>query len=542
MFVQHLRPEEDPIGGVVTLTAGSCCGEVELLYNTPQMATCQALEDSQVFSISRTDFKICFTRETPNFKKTCDLLHEVHMLTPWLVSQRTELARNAAGHLTFSAGEKVIVESEEQSQLLWYVVEKGNCVMSKQGEEVKWLQRADHFGEDLCSNQESAVSPDYEVTAGPEGVTCAVFYGESLSSLLSLYADEESPLFEFRPKKVGVDLSALPFEKLKAVAILGEGGFGTVFLVRHDGKEYALKRMSKGYVVEAKVSQQIRAERDIFSMVDSPFIIDFYRSYQDSQYVFMLMELASGGHLWGLMTENWNVLRNDNPRGSSTMFYIACMTQAFEHLHQRHIVYRDLKPENILLDSRGYAKLCDLGFARFVLNKTSTLVGTPEYMAPEMIDSPHDHDFRVDWWSLGVLTFELMTGQPPWDDQEAGDTMGQILTIRRCQEGGIPDVGKLLGNSILIKDFIQKLLIVNENKRMGSRRGAAEVREHPWFAYQAFDFSALEAQTLAPPWSPQQKIVEKCLPEDWNQLADTTSPGSLFSEYTPDGSGWDDTF
>jgi len=301
--------------------------------------------------------------------------------------------------------------------------------------------------------------------------------------------------------------------------------------------------MSKGYVVQAKVSKQIRAERDIFSMVDSPFIVDFYRSYQDNQYVYMLMEFASGGHLWGLMAENWSVLRSDNPRGSSTMFYIACMTEAFEHLHQRHIVYRDLKPENILLDSQGYAKLCDLGFARFVLNKTNTLVGTPEYMAPEMIDAPHDHDFRVDWWSLGVLTFELMTGQPPWDDQEAGDTMGQILTIRKCQEGGIPDVGRMLGNSILIKDFIKKLLVVDETRRMGSKRGGAEVREHPWFAYQGFDFSALEARTLRSPWSPMHSIVEKQLPENWNLLeTDGASSGNLFIEYKADGSGWDDAF
>mmetsp|Transcript_124378 Transcript_124378/g.248028 ORF Transcript_124378/g.248028 Transcript_124378/m.248028 type:complete len:989 (+) Transcript_124378:71-3037(+) len=539
VFVRYLRPEKDP-EGAVTVTAGHCCGEVELLYNMPQMATCRALEDSEVFSISRADFKVCFAREPPNFKENCALLHEVNMLSPLLASQVAELARNAVGRLTFCAGEKVLNECEEQTQLLWYVVEKGSCVTSQKGQDVRWLHRADHFGEDLIvgrSDTESKVSLDYAVTAGPEGATCLVFNGELLARL-SLKAPGDGP-----KTQMSRSVSNLPFEELEAVALLGEGGFGSVFLVRHEGKEYALKRMSKGYIVHANMAKQTRAEREIFSLVNSPFIITFYRSYQDSQYVCMLMEFAWGGHLWGLMTENWSVLRRDNPRGSSTMFYVACMAQALDHLHQRQIVYRDLKPENILLDSQGYAKLCDLGLARFVLSKASTIVGTPAYMAPEMIDAPHDHDFMVDWWSLGVLTFELMTGQLPFDDGEAEDSMGQILTVRMYQEDGIPDAGRLLGHASLIKDFIQKLLVVNEDRRMGSKRGGAEIRDHPWFAYRKFDFAALQARTLRSPWSPMHNVVEKKLPENCSLIeTDEASSGNLFIEYTPDGSGWEDAF
>jgi len=334
-------------------------------------------------------------------------------------------------------------------------------------------------------------------------------------------------------------VSTLPFEELRIVALLGEGGFGSVFLVGHEGREYALKRMSKGHIAHEEMTKQVREERNITSMINSPFIINFYRSYQDAQFVYMLLEFAWGGNLLGLMSENCSVLRLDNPRGSSTMFYIACMTEALGHLHKQHIVYRDLKLENVLLDSYGYAKLCDLGLARIVLSKTNTFVGTPEYMAPEMIDMPHDHDFRVDWWALGVLTFELMTGQLPWDD-----AMGQIWTIRMCQENGIPRVGRMLGRSTLIKDFIQQLLVVNEDFRMGSKRGAAEIREHPWFVYQKFDFSALQARTLRSPWSPRHKIVEKPLPETCHlhSTDEGTQPDSIFRDFTPDGSDWDAEF
>merc|ERR1740138_1995704 len=117
----------------------------------------------------------------------------------------------------------------------------------------------------------------------------------------------------------------------------------------------------------------------------------------------------------------------------SVAFYVACLTIGIEHLHERNIVHRDVKPENVLLDRTGYGKLCDMGFARFVLGKTNTLVGTPEYMAPEMIDFPHSHDMAVDWWALGVLTYELLTGQPPWEDEGIAEPCAKILAIRRSQ-------------------------------------------------------------------------------------------------------------
>jgi len=552
ILVRYLRPED--ARAAATLRSGDCCGEVELLYNTRQMATSRALQDSVVYVIGQHAFKECFRREPPHFKDHCALLNEVHMLTPLLLSERAELARNATGSLSFSAGVRVLRQGEVQPEPLLYVVERGSCRMVRENrgqddtvlsEELRQLHRAEHFGEDLLVrlSEGEAAAPGYSIDAGPEGVTCLAFDLEILKKFLSVRSTDghECPVFEFSPRRPkNNSLSAVSLEKLQPIAVLGEGGFGSVFLVKYGEKEYALKRMSKGYVVEAKVAKQIRLERDIFSMVDSDFIVRFFRSYQDAQYVYMLMEYASGGHLWGMMCENWNILRKDNPRGSATRFYVACVVLAFEHLHERHIVYRDLKPENILLDGRGYAKICDLGFARFILGKSHTLVGTPEYMAPEMIDTPHAHDFAVDWWSLGVLTFELITGQAPWDDQAASDTMAQILTIRRGQDHGIPDQ-LLPSGSILVKDFIKKLLCVNEKTRLGSKRGGAEVKEHSWFTYQTFDFDALSAGTLSCPWTPSHKVIEKCLPEeDGGGLPELD--GSLFVNFEGGGDGWEAAF
>jgi len=547
--VQKLRPAEDA-KPIATLQGGDCCGELELLYNTRQMATSQALEDSVVFAIDQRTFKECFGRESPHFKDCCRLLNEVNILTSLLLTERHELARNSAGMLSFGPGERVLRQGDAAAQVMWYVVDKGSCKAvretetadgEKASEEIGHYVRSDFFGEDLIMGSAAGRTkvPEFSIDAGPEGMTCAVFDGEVLKNLMGTGDGQNSDLFEFTGRTSTANLlSAVPFDMLQKKAILGEGGFGSVFLVKYEDKEYALKRMSKGYIVEAKVSKQIRAERDIFAMVDSDFIVRFFRSYQDEQYVYMLMEFASGGHLWGMMSDNWEVLQKDNPRGSATMFYIACVSFAFDHLHERRIVYRDLKPENILLDERGYAKICDLGFARFVLTKTNTLVGTPEYMAPEMIDTPHAHDRMVDWWALGVLTFELLTGQVPWDDQAAIETMAQILTIRKGQESGIPEQ-LLPSGSILVKDFIKKLLTVNEEQRMGRKRGGADVREHTWFVYAGFDFAALRAGTMRAPYQPPGKVIEKRLPDNSD---DAKLDGSLFVPYTPDGTGWEAAF
>lgn len=145
-------------------------------------------------------------------------------------------------------------------------------------------------------------------------------------------------------------------------------------------------------------------------LVDSPFVIRLVSSYKDAEFIYILLEAALGGSLYQLMTQKPEVFCDDQPRGSSTAFFVGCIIAALEHMHDRRIVYRDLKPENVMLDERGYGKLCDMGFARFVINKTNTLAGTPEYMAPEVIDFPHAHDTNCDWWSLGVLTFELNAG------------------------------------------------------------------------------------------------------------------------------------
>lgn len=561
--VVHLRPvkSEEPIA---VLQEGECLGELALLYHTRQLCTFRTKTDCQVYAIGRQVFRKCFGRDNNRIQEYERLLDQVELLTPLLVSERAEIARHARGFVTFKPGDVIIEQGADLPEMLYYVIASGTGVATKATDPNYRvdLRTGDGFGDKACIHKRKR--HNFTMRAGPGGAKCLLVPGAVLrsSSLMSdqddsstLLSPELKPLAQPHggpiPKyydlmgnlKKEATFSEMPLEDLEPVALLGEGGFGSVYLVRSTNHEFALKRLSKGYLVEQSMQKQIISERDILSMVDSPFIVHFCRTYRDGQYLYFLMEFAAGGHLYSLMNDRPHVLSRDEPRGSAAMFYVACVTAAMEHMHERHIVYRDLKPENVLLDNQGYAKLCDLGFARFILGKSHTMVGTPEYMAPEMIDVPHSHDMSVDWWALGVLTFEMLTGQVPWDDQGASsDTMTLLFTIRKGQDSGLPE--RLVPSGlILAKDFVKKLLIVDEEKRLGSKADGAEIQRHPWFTYSRFNFDALMEKKIPSPWKSQRKVVERLvrgMEKPWARDEDENA--QLFVDYSDDGSGWDDQF
>ena len=259
---------------------------------------------------------------------------------------------------------------------------------------------------------------------------------------------------------------------------------------------FALKTIHKKMLVEKNAAVRtasLLSEKHALELFCHPFITSLTSHYQDAAYLYLLMELAIGGDLFGVMD------RQEHLPESAARFYTSSLTLALQHIHQLEFVYRDLKPENILLDGRGYIKLCDFGFAKKIaLERTFTQCGTPDYVAPEMLMGQGVNQ-ACDWWALGVLLYEMVRGHPPFTDASGEDmkTFANILKGEIDFEGSGEDA-KFTEEA---RELIGSLLTVKVASRLGYINGGAEsVIKHPWFA--TLDWDQLVNLTLDAPWKP----------------------------------------
>mmetsp|Transcript_60068 Transcript_60068/g.111396 ORF Transcript_60068/g.111396 Transcript_60068/m.111396 type:complete len:432 (+) Transcript_60068:79-1374(+) len=272
---------------------------------------------------------------------------------------------------------------------------------------------------------------------------------------------------------------------LECVGRLGVGAFGVVTLEedRRTGKTYALKAVSKGYLVQLRMVHAALNEKRILRMVESPFIVRLFTTYNGREHVYFLLEAALGGELFTTY-ERLRLYGSER----HARFYVGCVVEALVHLHDRGVIYRDLKPENLLLDSRGYCKLTDMGLAKVTNGPTYTLVGTPDYMAPEVINGT-GHNQAVDWWMLGVLLFEFMVGRPPFE----ADSADQVYELVRR---GIDRVHFPPECRHPAPELVRALCRANPEARLCTPR----LRRDLWFA--GFDWAALREQRMQPPRVP----------------------------------------
>ncbi|XP_022095136.1 cAMP-dependent protein kinase catalytic subunit PRKX-like [Acanthaster planci] len=276
-------------------------------------------------------------------------------------------------------------------------------------------------------------------------------------------------------------------EDFEMLSIIGTGTFGRVILVKDKCmKEYmALKVLTIADVVRLKQADHVLSEKSILMSIKHPFIVNLYWAYHNDTFLYMLLEYVCGGELFTYLRSMGRF------KASIAKFFSLEITSAIDYLHKEDIVYRDLKPENILIDREGHVKLTDFGFAKRLKDRTWTLCGTPEYLAPEIIQSK-GHGKAVDWWATGILIYEMLVGYPPFYDDNPFGIYEKIL------EGKI-DWPQHLDKDA--RDLIQKLLVIDRTKRIGCMvNGSDDIKNHDWF--KETDWDAVRRRQLKPPIVP----------------------------------------
>ncbi|XP_046401711.1 cAMP-dependent protein kinase catalytic subunit 3 [Ischnura elegans] len=290
-----------------------------------------------------------------------------------------------------------------------------------------------------------------------------------------------------RPEK-GDGEGGYRLDDLEILQTIGTGSFSRVVLCREgrSGAYGALKVLSVREVVRLKQVEHVKSERDILRQVNHPFIVQLRWCHKDSSFLYMLFEYVCGGELF-------SYLRNAGRFSASTgNFYATEIVSALEYLHSQSVVYRDLKPENLLLDQDGHLKITDFSFAKKLTDRTWTLCGTPEYLAPEIIQSK-GHNKAVDWWALGVLIYEMLSGYPPFFDDNPFGIYEKILAAKVEWPRHLDPVAK---------DLVKKLLVQDRTKRLGNmKNGAEDVKRHRWF--KGVDWHDVILRRLKPPIVPR---------------------------------------
>ncbi|CAK4033244.1 serine threonine- kinase gad8 [Lecanosticta acicola] len=283
---------------------------------------------------------------------------------------------------------------------------------------------------------------------------------------------------------------SLKVEDFELLKVVGKGSFGKVMQVmkKDTSRIYALKTIRKQHIISRSEVAHTLAERSVLAQINNPFIVPLKFSFQSPDKLYLVLAFVNGGELFHHLQKEQ---RFDINR---SRFYAAELLCALECLHGFGVIYRDLKPENILVDYVGHIALCDFGLCKLDMkdeDKTNTFCGTPEYLAPELLHG-QGYTKAVDWWTLGVLLYEMLTGLPPFYDENTNEMYRKILSEPLHFPG--PEVVPPAA-----RDLLSKLLDRDATRRLGTN-GAAEIKAHPFF--HSIDWRKLLDRKYEPSFKP----------------------------------------
>ncbi|CAD7955374.1 unnamed protein product [Amoebophrya sp. A120] len=517
--------------------AGGSFGEIALLYHCQREATVTCAENAIVYAIDRVAFKnALYQNRKKQLLKYVEIIRGVPQFN-CLLNDEVEAFAEALYERHYIQNEYIVRENEVAT--MFSILISGEIDIN--GKKYNAKDSSGFFFGDECLLR-SAVS-QHTVKCLSEDVLVACMSKHDFERLLGPLEELMLATNAGKPRvsKVAVKkqneqadtshMTDIKMTDLKRVGMLGCGGFGAVSLEQHrqTGKCYALKQMSKAYVVKCKMQKSIMNEKKIQLMCNSDFIVRLYQTFNSRDHLFLLLEPVLGGELY-------HTYHKKKMHGDSTKarFYAATTCTAFSHLHEKQVIFRDLKPENLLLDHEGRCKLTDMGLAKQTTVKTYTTCGTPDYFAPEII-ARSGHHVGVDWWTLGVLIHELMSGHAPF---EAAQPQQIYAKVRR----GVSQVTfTYQGSDPYAVEMVKGLLKQEPNERLPMLPGGMEnVHNHNWYVKAGFNWKDFENKTMKVPYKPDVKGPTDI--SNFKCRTEADMPKHFQMEYKDPGDGWDKDF
>ena len=490
--------------GLIKLVCpGDCVGELALLYNAPRAASVKCVtKEAVVWALHRKHLRRAIMKEvSAESDKNIEFLKKIPLLSS-LLNSEIQMLNDSLIEQVYNKNDVIIKQGDDGDK--FFIIKNGQAKVIKEGndKQVGLLNDGDYFGERALIKKDKraatiiAHSPQLVLSLSRSK------FNQLLGSLEDLmkrnmveYKRNLRLMIENRRQLSAERMKSMKFsklEQLETIGLLGRGGYGLVKLVRDPSnkKTFALKEVRKDKVIETHQTKHINDERGLMLQMDSPFLVKLWRTYQDEYKVYFLLDACLGGDLFTVLRKSHSFKEHVG------RFYAGCVIEGFQHLHSMSMVYRDLKPENLVLDSKGYVKITDFGFCKVLddSGKTFTLCGTPDYLAPEVIYG-RGHGLGVDYWTLGVLIYEMLASMPPFYDRNPTNIYKKVVRSNPSYPAYF---------SSAAKDIIKRLLRKRPTERLGCTVGGIKsIKTHPWF--KGFNWDKLQKQEIKAPYKPKIK-------------------------------------
>eukprot|EP00929_Paragymnodinium_shiwhaense_P114514 TRINITY_DN82966_c0_g1_i1.p1 TRINITY_DN82966_c0_g1~~TRINITY_DN82966_c0_g1_i1.p1 ORF type:complete len:1024 (-),score=221.87 TRINITY_DN82966_c0_g1_i1:162-3233(-) len=541
---ERTESNQDAAVQMCTVSAGTCIGELAVMYNAPPVYTATCLESGSVWAISKDHYKsVQRLAIQAELNGRIKYLQNMTILEEMSDACKEEIAR-AMEVVRFKKGETIFRQGDPGTA--FFVLFDGEVQIEVNGVAVRVLSaslpegKVQYFGERALLKNELRSAT---VTVISEKAAAMALEKDDFNFLMRSLTDKLGNAWkdfvvcssEKKDHEEAVQANkplVVSYRDLQKFGMLGVGTFGPIELCKYkDGRLFALKTMNKGLVRQNGSAARVLRERDLLLVLPTnPFVLKAYSAlmHPENPSCILLVEAAQGGDLDRLYKRNKKLYGN----AKVARFYLAGMVWGIAHLHKNRILHRNLMPENVLISGTGYPKLAGTSIAKVVIGKTYTVCGSPSYCAPEVLLGVGQTK-AVDWWSLGVVAYELMAGMSPFWSAQPMDVIQNVMR-------GIAAVNLPAALKGYPSQYIKALLKQQPEERLAMRNaGLKKVMEHKWFSGNHFDWKAMQEQKLKPPYTPQLQSET-----DTSHLKVRTEqlPRPLPYDGMPDDPNWDAKF